>query len=51
VESSLGTTPAGLPTARRTAVVRTTRKIFDGVVFPRSAETAPITPQPQGGQR
>ncbi|MEV2213240.1 4-oxalomesaconate tautomerase [Streptomyces sp. NPDC050997] len=50
VESSLGTTPAGLPTAGRTAVVRTARKIFDGVVFPRSAETAPIPPQPQGGQ-
>jgi 4-oxalomesaconate tautomerase len=38
VESSLGTTPDGLPAARRTAMVRTARKLFDGVVFPRSAE-------------
>ncbi|MEV6181509.1 4-oxalomesaconate tautomerase [Streptomyces sp. NPDC052016] len=51
VESSLGSTPEGLPSARRTAVVRTARKIFDGTVFPRSAETAPIPPHPQGGQR
>jgi 4-oxalomesaconate tautomerase len=51
VESSLGTTPDGLPSARRTAVVRTARKIFDGTVFPRPAETAPIPPRPQGGQR
>ncbi|MFI6034697.1 4-oxalomesaconate tautomerase [Streptomyces sp. NPDC051315] len=51
IESSLGATPDGLPSARRTAVVRTARKIFDGTVFPRSAETAPIPPQPQGGQR
>jgi 4-oxalomesaconate tautomerase len=51
IESSLGATPDGLPAARRTAVVRTARKIFDGTVFPRSAETAPIPPRPQGGQR
>ncbi|MGW2525161.1 4-oxalomesaconate tautomerase [Streptomyces sp. NPDC001617] len=51
IESSLGATPEGLPSARRTAVVRTARKIFDGTVFPRTAETAPIPPQPQGGQR
>jgi 4-oxalomesaconate tautomerase len=51
IESSLGTTPDGLPRARRTAVVRTTRKIFDGLVFPRSAETAPIPPQARGGPR
>ncbi|MEU2286977.1 4-oxalomesaconate tautomerase [Streptomyces sp. NPDC013178] len=51
IESSLGSTPEGLPTARRTAVVRTARKIFDGTVFPRSAETAPIFPHPRGGQR
>lgn len=51
IESSLGSTPDGLPSARRTAVVRTARKIFDGTVFPRSAETAPIPPHPQGGQR
>jgi 4-oxalomesaconate tautomerase len=30
------------PVARRTAVVRTARKIFDGTVFPRSAGTAPV---------
>jgi 4-oxalomesaconate tautomerase len=30
------------PAARRTAVVRTARKIFDGTVFPRPAETAPM---------
>ncbi|MGI5459920.1 4-oxalomesaconate tautomerase [Streptomyces sp. CA-249302] len=51
IESSLGATPDGRPAARRTAVVRTARKIFDGTVFPRSAETAPIPPQPQGGHR
>ncbi|MEU2585929.1 4-oxalomesaconate tautomerase [Streptomyces avermitilis] len=31
----------GVPVARRTAVVRTARKIFDGTVFPRSTATAP----------
>ncbi|RSN10974.1 4-oxalomesaconate tautomerase, partial [Streptomyces sp. WAC 01325] len=41
IESGLATDATGLPTARRTAVVRTARKIFDGTVFPRSAETAP----------
>ncbi|MFJ4620887.1 4-oxalomesaconate tautomerase [Streptomyces sp. NPDC088812] len=51
IESSLGATADGLPSARRTAVVRTARKIFDGTVFPRSAGTAPLTPHPQGGQR
>ncbi|MFF7448788.1 MULTISPECIES: 4-oxalomesaconate tautomerase [unclassified Streptomyces] len=45
IESSLGTTPDGLPRARRTAVVRTARKIFDGTVFPRAAAL------PQGGHR
>lgn len=45
LESSLGTTPDGLPIARRTAVVRTARKLFDGTVFPRAA--AP----PRGGHR
>jgi len=43
IESSLGTTPDGLPSARRTAVVRTARKIFDGTVFPRAAA------RPRGG--
>ncbi|MFF4055919.1 4-oxalomesaconate tautomerase [Streptomyces sp. NPDC001668] len=38
IESSLTTTPDGLPSARRTAVVRTARKIFDGTVFPRAAD-------------
>ncbi|MEV1066395.1 4-oxalomesaconate tautomerase [Streptomyces sp. NPDC050263] len=51
IESSLGTTPDGLPSARRTAVVRTARKIFDGTVFPRSAETAPSPPHPLGDRR
>ncbi|MGP2440572.1 4-oxalomesaconate tautomerase [Streptomyces sp. JW3] len=37
------------PVVRRTAVVRTARKIFDGTVFPRSAETAPTPAQPSGG--
>ncbi|MGW0335675.1 4-oxalomesaconate tautomerase [Streptomyces sp. NPDC003011] len=49
IESSLATTPDGLPSVRRTAVVRTARKIFDGTVFPRSAGTAPIPPRPRGG--
>ncbi|AZQ40847.1 4-oxalomesaconate tautomerase [Streptomyces cyaneochromogenes] len=34
IDSSLTTDPDGLPVARRTAVVRTARKIFDGTVFP-----------------
>lgn len=41
IESTLGTTPGGLPCPRRTAVVRTARKIFDGTVFPRAV--APLT--------
>ncbi|MGW6731830.1 4-oxalomesaconate tautomerase [Streptomyces sp. NPDC055013] len=51
IESSLGTDAAGLPAARRTAVVRTARKIFDGTVFPRSAETAPLPAPTPGGSR
>ncbi|MGX1134732.1 4-oxalomesaconate tautomerase [Streptomyces glaucescens] len=51
LDSSLGATPDGRPAARRTAVVRTARKIFDGTVFPRSAETAPIPARPLGGHR
>ncbi|MGW0582322.1 4-oxalomesaconate tautomerase [Streptomyces sp. NPDC002920] len=58
IESSLGSTPDGLPAARRTAVVRTARKIFDGTVFPRpdsrpSEPPQSDTPQsdPPGGQR
>ncbi|WP_253195480.1 4-oxalomesaconate tautomerase [Streptomyces sp. JHA26] len=46
VDPGTGDTP---PVVRRTAVVRTARKIFDGAVFPRSAETAPIPAQPSGG--
>jgi 4-oxalomesaconate tautomerase len=49
IESSLRSTPAGEPSAARTAVVRTARKIFDGRVFPRAADTAPIPPQPYQG--
>lgn len=38
-----------LPVVRRTAVVRTARKIFDGTVFPRSAAAAPVPAQRPGG--
>ncbi|WP_442802896.1 4-oxalomesaconate tautomerase [Streptomyces sp. BSE6.1] len=41
--------PGPPPVVRRTAVVRTARKIFDGTVFPRSAATAPIPAQSPGG--
>lgn len=51
IESGLGTDAAGLPTARRTALVRTARKIFDGTVFPRSAETSPLPAPNPGGPR
>ncbi|MFD8572592.1 4-oxalomesaconate tautomerase [Streptomyces sp. NPDC059639] len=51
IESSLGRTPDGRPLSRRTAVVRTARKIFDGTVFPRSATTAPLPAPTSGGQR
>ncbi|MGW7259693.1 4-oxalomesaconate tautomerase [Streptomyces sp. NPDC054834] len=37
------------PAARRTAVVRTARKIFDGTVFPRAAAAAPTPVRPLGG--
>lgn len=37
------------PVVRRTAVVRTARKIFDGTVFPRSVDTAPAPARPLGG--
>lgn len=49
IESSLRRSPGGEPSAARTAVVRTARKIFDGLVFPRAATTAPIPPQPYQG--
>ncbi|SDP32615.1 4-oxalomesaconate tautomerase [Streptomyces sp. cf386] len=51
IESSLTTTPDGPPAAHRTAVVRTARKIFDGTVFPRPAEPAPLPAQLPGGPR
>ncbi|MGW6792133.1 4-oxalomesaconate tautomerase [Streptomyces chartreusis] len=51
IESGLATDTTGLPAARRTAVVRTARKIFDGTVFPRSAETAPLPAPTPGGPR
>lgn len=51
IESGLATDATGLPTARRTAVIRTARKIFDGTVFPRSAETAPLPAPTPGGPR
>lgn len=42
IEAGLDHGTAGAPvTARRTAVVRTARKIFDGTVFPRPAGAAP----------
>lgn len=45
IESSVTAPPDGPPVARRTAVVRTARKIFDGTVFPRAAD------RPTGGHR
>ncbi|MEU1483867.1 4-oxalomesaconate tautomerase [Streptomyces sp. NPDC005752] len=41
IEAGIGTGADGTPTAGRTAVVRTARKIFDGIVFPRPEQTAP----------
>ncbi|MET9791123.1 4-oxalomesaconate tautomerase [Streptomyces canus] len=43
IESSPAAGPGGPPSARRTAVVRTARKIFDGTVFPRTVD------RPTGG--
>ncbi|WP_405995648.1 4-oxalomesaconate tautomerase [Streptomyces sp. NBC_00986] len=37
------------PVVRRTAVVRTARKIFDGTVFPRPAAATPAPARPLGG--
>ncbi len=51
IESSVGAGPDGLPAARRTAVVRTARKIFDGTVFPRAADPARPPAPTSGGQR
>ncbi|MCX4580184.1 4-oxalomesaconate tautomerase [Streptomyces sp. NBC_01571] len=41
IESAVDQRAGGAPVARRTAVVRTARKIFDGTVFPRPAAAAP----------
>ncbi|MGW3851825.1 4-oxalomesaconate tautomerase [Streptomyces fagopyri] len=42
IEAAIGHRAAGsTPVARRTAVVRTARKIFDGTVYPRPAAAAP----------
>jgi 4-oxalomesaconate tautomerase len=51
IEAGLAPTADGPPAARRTAVLSTARKLFDGTVFPRSAETTPIPPQLLGGRR
>jgi 4-oxalomesaconate tautomerase len=40
IESGVAYGRGGSPTASRTAVVRTARKIFDGTVFPRPAVPA-----------
>ncbi|WP_327426379.1 4-oxalomesaconate tautomerase [Streptomyces sp. NBC_01236] len=40
LEAGIEYGPDGAPVARRTAVVRTARKIFDGTVFPRPAGAA-----------
>ncbi|MEE1831258.1 4-oxalomesaconate tautomerase [Streptomyces sp. SP17KL33] len=40
IETRVTHGPDGSPSARRTAVVRTARKIFDGTVFPRPADPA-----------
>ncbi|WP_405664143.1 4-oxalomesaconate tautomerase [Streptomyces sp. NBC_01166] len=50
IEAGVGTDADGSPAVRRTAVVRTARKIFDGTVFPRPGQTAPPSPElPQQG--
>ncbi|MEV8229328.1 4-oxalomesaconate tautomerase [Streptomyces sp. NPDC079167] len=46
IEAGVGTGADGSPAVRRTAVVRTARKIFDGTVFPRPERTAPSSPEP-----
>ncbi len=40
IETHVAYGPDGSPSVRRTAVVRTARKIFDGTVFPRPADPA-----------
>ncbi|MHC5256561.1 4-oxalomesaconate tautomerase [Streptomyces sp. UC4497] len=51
IEADLTTGLDGLPAPQRTAVVRTARKLFDGTVFPRSVDTAPLPAQNSGGPR
>ncbi len=51
IESSVETGSDGPLRARRTAVVRTARKIFDGTVFPRAADPARPPAPTSGGQR
>ncbi|MEU0133741.1 4-oxalomesaconate tautomerase [Streptomyces sp. NPDC006296] len=47
IEAGVGTDADGTPVVRRTAVVRTARKIFDGTVFPGPERTAPASaPEP-----
>ncbi|WP_405855058.1 4-oxalomesaconate tautomerase [Streptomyces sp. NBC_01515] len=47
IETSVDIGSAGsAPVVRRTAVVRTARKIFDGTVFPRPADIAPTDAAP-----
>nr|PPQ62385.1 4-oxalomesaconate tautomerase [Streptomyces sp. QL37] len=46
IESGVGTGADGRPAVTRTAVVRTARKIFDGIVFPRPpGQTASPSPE------
>jgi 4-oxalomesaconate tautomerase len=50
IETSVEVGPEGsAPVVRRTAVVRTARKIFDGTVFPRPAASTPAPARPLGG--
>lgn len=50
IETSVDAEAEGsAPVVRRTAVVRTARKIFDGTVFPRPAASTPAPARPLGG--
>ncbi|MEU1772778.1 MULTISPECIES: 4-oxalomesaconate tautomerase [Streptomyces] len=49
IEAGVEAGTDGSPVVRRTAVVRTARRIFDGTVYPRSDRTAPTSaPSPSG---